>query len=521
MASPRAMSIRSKATSSPFGGYGPMKAAFGSYRSTDLGRARPIIRDGSGDRHVDDYSRRIARELARDLDRSSGLYRSAITAFMDLSIGGGVIPSPTSANHAWNLKVDALVKSEYTDGCALDMEGTDSMGSLQRKWARSVVNDGDVLLIKSSEAGGKLVTIESDRIEGPKSGDNQYQRTTGGVKCDVQTGQRIGYYVAPYDAAGQNIVAAKAQFFKADEVIFIGTPSRKSQVRSMPALVASLDDAERVESLIESEIISAEQASQLWGVLKDPAGTETGGQNPLAPTNGDGSPALGGFPSGPNGGTTNVPFQDFVAGLIGFIGNREFQQIKTERPNLNVTEFAKAVLRIFIAELGVPYEMAMLDVGSLSWSGNKALLSFAERRLQVWRDQVFGPAFSAIYRWRVRSWISQGLLDDVPDWSSHIHNWPLPPATDGPDQVKTDEGNIALGKTNLHRLVGPGWKRVLDERALEIVHAAQLAFDITKQFPDAKVEWRDLIGGPGNIGISAAPAQDNLQSKQPNSTTAP
>ena len=495
MASPRAMSIRAK---SPTHGHGVMKAAFGSYRSTDLNRARPIIRDGSGDRHVDDFSRRIARELARDLDRSSGLYRAALTAFLDLSIGGGVIPSPTTSDQAWNTKVNQLIATEYINSTDIDLEGVDTMCSLQRKWARAVANDGDVLLIKID--GGKLATIESDRIEGNKNGDNQYQRTVGGVRCEISTGKRLAYFVAPYDNAGQNIVPSKAVSYPADEVIFIGSPSRKSQVRSMPALVASLDDAERVESLIESEIISAEQASQLWGVLKDPQGTETGGENPLAPVNSDGSPAIGGFPHGGTGTSANVPFQDFVAGLLGFIGNREFQQIKTERPNLNVVEFAKAVLRIFIAELGVPYELAMLDVGSLSWSGNKALLAFAERRLQVWREQVFGPAFSSIYRWKVRSWIAAGLIEDIPEWSEHVHNWPMAPATDGPDQVKTDEGNIALGKTNLHRLVGPNWKKIIDERALEILHACGLAKTINDGFKDANLTWRDLIGGPSAIG---------------------
>lgn len=509
------MSVRAKSPQNFKGSsYGVMQAAFGSYRATDMNRARPIIRDGSGDRHVDDFSRRIARELARDLDRSSGLYRAAITAFIDLAIGGCVIPAPTTTNDEWNKRVAALIQAEYVDGPALDIEGVDNMGSLQRKWARAVVNDGDVLLLKTDLNGGKLVTIESDRIDGPRTGDNQHMRTSGGVRCNIQTGERISFFIAPYDAAGQNIVSAKAEAYPANEVIYIGTPSRKSQVRSMPALVASLDDAERVESLIESEIISAEQASQLWGVLKDPAGTETGGENPLAPINADGSPALGGFPMGGAGASANIPFQDFVAGLLGFIGNREFQQIKTERPNLNVTEFAKAVLRIFIAELGVPYEMAMLDVGGLSWSSNKAILAFSECRLKVWREQVFGPAFSAIYRWRVRSWIKRGLIVDIPDWAQHHHNWPLPPATDGPDQVITDEGNIALGKTNLHRLVGPHWRKIIDERAREILHACELAKGVMSAFPDAALTWRDLIGGNKAAANVASPAGDGKSPKQ-------
>lgn len=502
MTSPRAMSVRMKSLPQTRNGRGEIKAAFGSYRAADMQRARPITRDGSGDRHADDYQRRITRELARDLDRSSGLYTAAVTAFLDLVIGGGVLPEATTSNKEFNDAVKTLVKFEYLDSKALDVEGVDTMPALQRKWARAVVNDGDAALVKYN---GQLQTIESDRIAGPTSGNNQFVRTTSGIKCDVATGKRLGAWIAPYDKAGQNIVAAGAELYQWDAIIWMGSPNRKSQVRSMPALVASLDDAERAESLIESEIISAEQASQIWGFITDPDDTAAGGPSPLAPLNADGSVALGGMSTGGGStsgtGTTNIPFTDFVAGTLGFMGKRTLQQMKTERPNLNVPEFVKAVVRIFIASLGVPYELAFLDVGQLSWSGNKALLAFCERRLQVWREQVFGPAFSDVYRWRVRSWIAKGLLPDIPDWDSHVHHWPLPPATDGPDQVKTDEGNIALGKTNLHRLVGPEWKRILEERAQEIAVACELAKVISTQFPESELSWRDFIGGPSAIGL--------------------
>lgn len=492
MASPRAMSVRMKSLPGD-----RLKAAFGSYRAADMQRARPIVRDGSGDRHADDFQRRITRELARDLDRSSGLYTAAVTAFLDLVIGGGVLPEATTKDPKFNEAVKALVKYEYLDSKALDVEGVDTMPALQRKWARAVVNDGDAALVKYN---GQLQTIESDRIDGPTTGNNQHVRTTSGVQCQVSTGKRLGAWIAPYDKAGQCIVASGAEFYQWDSIIWMGSPNRKSQVRSMPALVASLDDAERAESLIESEIISAEQASQIWGFITDPDDTAAGGPSPLAPLNADGTVAVGGFANGANTSGTNIPFTDFVAGTLGFMGKRTLQQMKTERPNLNVPEFVKAVVRIFIASLGVPYELAFLDVGSLSWSGNKALLAFCERRLQVWREQVFGPAFSDIYRWRVRSWIARGLLPDIPDWDSHVHHWPLPPATDGPDQVKTDEGNIALGKTNLHRLNGPGWKRIVEERGEEIAVACAQAAKIVAEYPDSGVTWRDFIGGPSAAG---------------------
>lgn len=449
MPSARAIALRQ--------GFPAVRASSGSYRATRTERARPIIRDGAGFRHADDTSRRIARELARDQDRSSALYRSIITTFLDHNIGEVVLPIPTTSNADWNKRAAEL----FADECdLLDLEGIDSYGALQRKWARAVVNDGDLLLVKLTD--DHLATIEADRIDGRRP-VNQHRRLIGGVLLDAATGRRLEYGVCPVNAGGF-VEATRPSWYQPNEVIFIGSNSRKSQVRSLPALVASLDDADRADSLIEAEIITAEQASMIWGWITNPQQAAGGGLDPLEPTNTDGTAALGvGDKTG-----HDIDYKNFVAGMLGFLsGGRDFKQAQTAKPNLNVVTFLQALMRLFAAELGMPYELTLLDVGNLSWSANQALLAFCERRQQVWRSQVFGPAFSAIYRWRIRRYIAKGLLDDLPDWHKHEHAWPHPPAINGPDQVTTDRGNLELGKTSLHRLVGRNWEAILLEQGQE------------------------------------------------------
>ncbi len=472
------------------------RASLGSYRSTDLNRARLINRDGSGDRHADDFSRRLARELARDQDRSSGIYRALVTTFLDLMIGEGVDPRPLSADPTWNAKASDLFERESSaKGEGFDVEGVDTYAGLQRKWGRAVVNDGDLLLVKIQ--GGKLATIEADRIAG-RAGGNQYKRAISGVQVRSDTGQRLAYGVCPYDGSGNYVVEERVQWYDVSQVIYCGTASRKSQVRSLPALVANLDDSERADSLIEASIITAEQASMIWGWVQDQAGNAAGGAvNPLAPVNADGSAALGGKPD-----TGVVTWQDWVAGTLGFLGKREFKQAQTALPNLNVVDFVRFLVRMFGAELGVPYELALLDVGKLSWSSNQALLAFCERRLQVWRDQTFGPLFSSIYRWRIGTYMALGWLPERDDWWKHEHEWPDPPAINGPDQVSTDRGNLAMGRTSLHRLNGRNWQRVLDERAAEIRYAAEQAAKINQDNPEAEVSWRDLTSADTRAAVT-------------------
>lgn len=501
MAGPRALNLRARATAPA--GLGAVQASFGSYRSTDLNRARTINRDGSGDRHADDYSRRLARELARDQDRSNGAYRCLVTCFIDLVIGEGAMPLPTSKDLAWNKRVsDFMVE----DLATLDIEGADTYGALQRKWARAVVNDGDLLLVKTPKG---VATVEADRIDGKASG-NQYRRTVGGIQIDSETGARKAFGVCSYNANGSYVRTEDPTWYPPEEVIFTGTSSRKSQVRSLPALVAVLDDSERADSLIESEIITAEQASMIWGFISDPNGNGAGGAiDPLASANPDGSAAVGGVPTSqnPNGyanPASSVSFQDFTAGLLTFLGKRSFQQAQTAKPNLNVPEFIRTLMRIFAAELGVPVEMALLDVGRMSWSANKALIAIAKKRHQVWRSQVFGPMFSAIYLWRLGRAISAGLLPLVADWRSHLHSWPADPSPDGPDQVTTDQGNLAIGRTSLHRLVGPDWEQVLREQGLEqrvrdseaiarVLAAHDLIASLKKKDPTLDVTWQQIV----------------------------
>jgi capsid protein len=504
MPSQRALVLRSQSPLARGGtsSAGEIRATLGSYRATDLNRARLILRDGSGDRHADDASRRLARELARDQDRSSGTYRAIVTAFLDLCIGEGVLPRPLTADPEWNKKALALFKQKAeAKAGGFDIEGVDNYFGLQRIWARAVVNDGDLLLVKLK--GQTLATVEADRIDG-RSGGNQYQRVVGGVRINAVTGARLAYGVAPYDGSGSFVQSEKAEFYNADEVIYVGTSSRKSQVRSLPALVANLDDSERADSLVESEIISAEQASLLWGQLEDPDGNAaSGAPDPLAPTNADGTPAIGGAPTAAQGSNT-VNWTDWVAGTLLHTGRRKFKQIEAQRPNLDVVEFLKALIRIFAAELGVPYELAMLDVGDLSWSGNKALLAFCERRLHVWRKQVFGPMFSSIYRWQINAWIKQGLLTAREDWWNHDHGWPRAPEADGPDQVTTDKGNLEIGRTSLHRLVGADWESVLREQGAEQrvrdgenltrIMVAYKAIEKAKaECPGLELTWQQLL----------------------------
>ncbi len=446
----------------------------GSYRSTNPERARTIVRDGAGTRHADDASRRLARELARSLDRDGSVYRAIVTAFLDLVIGKGVMPVPETEDPEWNQKACELFLAEACgDGSSsvLDVEGCDTYAALQRKWARAVVNDGDLLLVKLTT--DEIATVEADRVDGRRQGLNARRAVSGGIYYDPLTGRRLEYAVAPY-GSGSMPRPDRAQWYPADQVVYCGTSSRKSQLRSLPALVASLDDAERADSLLEASVITAEQASLIWGFLSDRdnrAGL-TGGLDPLAALNADGTTAIGG-----KSDTGEVRWQDFIAGSLAKLGNREFKQAQTALPNTKVTDFLTALIRIFAAELGVPYELALLDVGKLSWSGNKALLAFSERRHEVWRCQVFGPLFSSIYRWRVARWIQQGKLPQRADWSKHSHAWPRPPEVDGPDQVTTDKGNLALGRTSLHRLVGPQWSQILREQAIEQQLRDQFAVD--------------------------------------------
>ncbi len=499
MAMARAQLLRQRA--------GMVQASIGSYRAAENPRTRAIrYWGGSGDVHADHRTRRIIREMTRHLERNSHVWGILHDRWLDDL--GTPDPAFRSDDLEWNARMHARwqEKKELARG-GWDSRQLVNFSSWFRLFAGSVGRDGDAAVVKVED--GTWALIESDRIDAPMKG-NQYQSTITGMTLNrVGAIQKI--WVCPMSNGYPQI--GQAVPYAAEDIEFCAHRKRISQTRGMPPLVAGMDDFERGDSLLESTVIQAEQASSIWGVikkLKAELARGTGGQAIAPVTN-------NGMKSPLDAGASNIDqVPDYVSAARGALmmlyEDQEFLQVKNENPNLNVPPFMQFLLRLHSLGLSYPYELAFMDMNRNSWSNGKMLITLARTGMKRWREQTFGPTLTHLAQWQLERWADE-FNDPLPkNWGTIRWSWPEIP---WPDPLKEEQTNKLArenGTTSTQRMV-PEWRRVQEEITEEdkrrdtlqierIVEAQKLCNKYNATVPGLDLRWPHVVS---LVGATSAP----------------
>lgn len=466
-----------------------VKALRGSYRASNNPRSRlqtPFA--GSADAHVDSWSRRLARESARDMDRNADTFKTLMDAWQAAIAGEGVKGVPKSKNQEWNVIVAKAMDKKFgqvKDG--LDARQLHSWYQMQGIFVRSIGVDGDGGLLKLSN--GRLQGIESEQITNGVG--NSIMNVLDGVALD-RFGAVQYFNICPYSKATGVITVNNGKEYTPDQFEYCANLTRFSQTRGMPLLVSGLDSWERLDSYKESETIAAEQGAQIYGVIERIVGDQ-GFSKPFAPNDSNTDPSeviRGGFKS--NG---DIDWQPTVAGCLMELPNgAKYVPVDPKRPNRDACPFIIELLRQFCAVAGLPYEIAFNDLRGLSWSINRALVAQARDRIRILQKNLFAPTFSNIYLWQLAILIEEGEIPAVEDWEDHDLLWP---ELSWPDEGKEYEAqNMGLKSvlTTRHKLHGPVWREILDERAIEMDYAAQKCSEFNAKYPDFKISPFQFLG---------------------------
>lgn len=485
-----------------------VQARRGSFRAAQNPRSRNQVPfGGSGDQHVDAWSRRLARELSRDLDRNADTFRVVMDAFQAAIAGDGVRYRPTSPDREWNQRAASLLdqRMKALRG-GIDSREMRNGYRIISDFVRSTGVDGECGLIKLTD--GRVQVIESEQVT---NGGRINANDVDGIQTD-DAGKVIAYNVAPYGPGG-GIDHAQATPYDAEQVIWTAIRSRFSQTRGMPILIAALEDWERIDSYRESEIIAAEQGSQVYGAIEHQYG-DMGSSQAFTPDGSDPSQVIrGGFT-----GDTNVDWQPTSAGSILDLPNgMKYVPINPARPNKDCAPFLIEMLRHFCGNVGLPYEFVYNDLRGLSWSINRALVQLARDRIAVWQSQVFGPSISELYTWQLAYLIQSGELKPVDGWDSHELCWPQISWPDEGKEYEAQALGLQRGLTSRHRIHGPAWQILMRERLEELDFASELCADHNKRYPDMPVEpWYFLGFSPddapaplSDVGPASAPPAFN------------
>jgi capsid protein len=486
-----------------------IQARRGSYRAAMNPRSRvQTPYGGSGDQHVDQWSRRMLRETSRDMDRNADTFRVLNDAFTCAVVGRGVKYRPTTSDTEWNRLAARVVHDLMSrDRDGIDIRGLRSGYRWQYDFVRSFAVDGEAAVLKLD--GLKIQPIESEQIS---NGGSTSEREIDGVRMD-ERGRPIAFHLAPYGPSGAvDYGTGEQDDYPADVVEWVANRNRFSQTRGVPMVVASLDDWERLDSFKESEIIAAEQGSQIYGAIEHQP-DDLGSSTPFTPQDSVADPS-----QTMRGGVANtslgaqVDWQPTVAGaILDLPRGMKYVPVNPQRPNKDAVPFMLELVRQFCANAGLPYEFVYNDVRGLSWSVNRALVQMARDRVSIWQEQFFGPVFANIYRWLVSGLILSGALPPNDEWDKLELSWEQISWPDEGAEYEAQERGLLKGLTTRHRVHGPHWRDIMEERFVELGFAAELAQKHNAAFPEFAVSPMFFLGFE-----TEAPASPPVEEKPDN-----
>ncbi len=442
------------------------RLARGSYRATDDTEARSTAPDGSGDVHADTRSRNAARKLSRSMERNAAIYCGQHTALMGFLLGDATWPRPLPMGlgqaEAETIAVDWANDAQST---TFDAKERDSLPELLRLWGLAVLRDGDVAAVHD---GPRIQTVEADRLVEPPIG--RAKNAAGGIEKD-RIGKHIAYWIADYDSLGR-LNPSHAKRYAAGICTFVANRKRTSQGRGMPVQVAALDDIDRLDSLNEAEIRTAEAASLPLAFLKP----------------------------GPDAISKPGAIVTEAAALVTLPQDHDVVPTDFGRPNLNVPEFTRLMMRVISMELGAPLELLLLDLGNLNYAASRSLRNLAEDALGSWRRRIFLPLLT-------RLWIdwckARGIEAPAVEWQ-----WPRLAIHDRGKEADADKQELENGSISLRRIVGPDRLKILQEQAeedderdrllLARIAKVQAQCDaVNAATPTAALHWSAIIAAPG------------------------
>lgn len=477
-----------------------LAAAAGSFRATNPARSRVRVFGGSGDYHADRWSRRVLRELSQDLVRNAECYDIFLTGTARLL--GAPTPRPTSSSEAWNQQVARRWKGRaMRSRGGFDSRGLQSWHDLCPSWWTAWLRDGDIATIPLDD--GTVATVTAEQIDSPTQPGNQHHRTLGGLTM-TRRGDVVKVWVAPLDARGRAQLPA-AHPWAADEVNLLAWRPDNTYSRGIPILTSGLDNAERIDGLIESEVVSAEQASNLYGALeRQLAAGQVATAAPLSGIDDSGSSTGSPAPDERD----QVDYVSFPSGsYLDLPPGLKWTNLQPQRPNLDVPEFMRQLLAMSCAKVGIPYAVIYCDFKGVNWSGNRGLVSLTRDALSGLRASHLEPFVDPLYAWDLGRGLATGELRppagmSLSDLTAHAWDWPDRP--EWPDPHKEERRHeLALSQytDSLHRIIGPDWLQRITERLaeLEAIDAAQLArvgalheSIVAAGLADA-LTWRDII----------------------------
>jgi len=437
---------------------------FSHYVATEGGRLQKA-RTGMGgpqDEHTKFDRLWTLREYSRDLMRNNTLARGMILTAIDNIIGPGIRPQARTEDDAWNDRAEAYF-DEWAETTA-DVRGVQTFWEMQRTLFQAVWVDGDIGNIL---ADAQLQMIEADRIGTPVNPVRKEDKIINGVAVS-KVGKPQAYYVAqthptsPYIGAHWRIPAR--------DFALLYRPDRASQTRGVPILAPVIDQFDRLEDLLNAEVLAVQMAACYGLIWKSATPNDMPG-------------VLSSFPNSDN--ETNAGTGDtervtqFEPGMMGWAPqNADVFQVKPEHPQTNLTDFIRLLCQFSGRCLGFPLELVLMNFERSNFSNTRAALMEARRSFEGWQQWFISIFLRRAWRYVIADAMRSGALAARDD--AWLHDWIPPgwrflqPKEDAEAHSMLIAGDLET-EADYHAISGKDWEAVHRQRERELKSRKRLA----------------------------------------------
>lgn len=441
-------------------------------------------------------------EDARDAERNDAIVSQMITKVVNNTVKTGYRQNPDTGDEKLDAELVELFDEWADDPDLCDVQGEMTFEAMQRMAFRRVLVDGDILALPLSlDAGGQLQLKEAHELCSPNYSPSP--RIIHGVELD-DFRRRRGYWFRTGDPGQPGKVKIERMDARdADnrrQVFHVYNPERSSQTRGVTVFRAVFDEMTNFGDLNYYKIIQAMVVSCVGFYFKSNTGN-------VGVTNPD-SNKVGEQRQESMGGRF---MESMYPGIIlrpppGV----ELAAFSPQVPNPEFFPHAKLILTIVGNAIGLPLVMVLMDASETNFSGYRGAIDQARIGFQANQQMLLDRFHSPVWLWKVSHFIEadkSGAMRRAAEGRKrkkvniYRHTWDTPswpyiePTKDAQADILRLDNNL-ISPRQLQAERGRDWpqlcREIVEDRAKLIRRAVEEAEIINKEFPKAKVDWREL-----------------------------
>lgn len=457
------------------------------------------------------------QELARDFDRNDPVVGQGVDRLVQNIVRDGFALDPQTGDPALDRDLAARFRDWAEDPEECHVSGEHDLLRQTKLVLRHMIVCGDVFSLLGKD--GRIESIESHRCRTPVSAANGAALVPQGGGAIVhgvildRFRRRVGYVftsddIDPNRRVLRPDVEIRGARNKAGRRVVLHhyLPKRFSQTRGVTAFAPIVDFVGMHDDLQFATLVKQQLASFIaiirskgedWEEPEE--GEQTG--NRVVYTRKDGS----------RGMTEGLGPATEITGEKG-------EKVEPWNPNIPGTEFfkhARLILQIIAINLGLPVHVLLLDPSETNFTGWRGAMDIAKVGFRTVQGELIRGFLKPVYLWKLRQWITQdpalAAASARQDLRLFSHLW-TPPAFPYIEPLKdasTDLLRLRNRLTSPRRIQaerGADWdvvsSEIVEDNVSAIRKAITAAQELNEEFPDAGVEWREILSFATPDGVS-------------------